>query len=219
MTAKPADPARTLRPASRAGRALRARAVGRPGVAAGWPVRATSCKHCGIVLPGALMLASMMLTTSAVWLEASIAQMRHAANVHEHLRAAHAADNALALCAEALRAGIAPVLLTRSGEPPQWSRPVAFDGPGAYEPAPSWPGSARAPQCVIETGLVEGSADTRTYWITSRGFGVNEAVQARAQLMIVRDEKREAREGGEGREGRERSAWRRIVTDAEAGST
>lgn len=200
-------------------RDARARMGARTGFEIGRAVHATSRKHRGIVLPGALMLASMMLTTSAVWLETSIAQMRHAANVHEHLRATHAADSALALCADAMRAGIAPVLLTRPGELPQWSRPGAFAGPAVYEPAQSWPGSARAPQCVIETGLVDDNADTRIYWITSRGFGANEAVQARVQLTIVReDKKREDREGWEGGEGRERSAWRRIVTHAEAGS-
>ncbi len=69
----------------------------------------------------------------------------------------------------------------------------------AYEPVPSWPGSARAPQCVIEAAFVEGDPDARAYWITARGFGATELAQAWLQLMIVNEA------------GRERRAWRRIV--------
>jgi hypothetical protein len=150
------------------------------------------------------MLASLMLTSSAAWLEVSIAQTRHAANVHEHVRATQAADSALTLCADALRAGVAPVLLTRRGEPPQWTKARTFDGPGAYEPVPSWPGSARPPQCVVEAAHFDANPDARGYWITARGFGANEAAQARVQLMIMHDA------------GRERRAWRRVVIQGDA---
>lgn len=198
-------------PPSRISRAKLAATARCTTVAVGCSIRARGAKHRGIVLPGALMIASMVLTTSAAWLEASIAQARHAANVHDHLRAAHGADSALALCADALRAGVAPVLSTRTGERPHWARPGAFESMDAYEPAASWPGSARVPQCVIEARLPEGKSDAHTYWITSRGFGANEAVQARVQLMIVLGAGNERREGPAAQEGRERSAWRRIV--------
>lgn len=155
--------------------------------------------HRGIALPSALMLAAMMLTTSAAWLEASIAHRRYRVNVHEHLRATQAADGALALCERDLRSGVAPVLPAWGGTPEQWTKPETFDSPSAYEPVPSWPGSARAPQCVIEASFVEGQADARAYWITARGFGSSVSVQARLQLMIMTEA------------GRERRAWRRIV--------
>jgi Tfp pilus assembly protein PilX len=160
----------------------------------------THRRHRGMALPSALMFASMMLATSAAWLEASIAQTRLSAGVHEHLRATQAADGALALCVEALRAGVAPVLPAPLESPPPWMKVETFDGPAAYEPVPSWPGSASAPRCVIEALRVEGRADAGGYRITARGFGATRAAQAWLQLALWR-------EGG-----RERRAWRRIVT-------
>jgi Tfp pilus assembly protein PilX len=153
-----------------------------------------------MALPSALMLASMMLSTSAVWLEASIAHRRYEDNVHEHLRAMQAADGALTLCERDLRAGIAPVLPALSGAPMRWTKPEMFDGLAAYEPVPSWPGSASVPQCLIEGARVEGNPDAQAYWITARGFGAAQSTQAWVQRMIVREA------------GRERRAWRRIVT-------
>ena len=155
--------------------------------------------HRGMALPCAVMLAAMMLTTSAAWLEASIAHRRYGANVQEHLRATQAADGALVLCARDLKAGVAPVLPAASRAPEQWTRAETFEGAFAYEPAPSWPGSARAPQCVIEAALVEGDAEGRAYWVTARGFGASESAQAWLQLVIVYEA------------GAERRAWRRIV--------
>ncbi|RDU95961.1 hypothetical protein DWV00_25200 [Trinickia dinghuensis] len=150
-------------------------------------------------MPSALMLASMMLTTSAVWLEASIAHGRYDANVYDHLRATQAADAALILCERDLRAGVAPVLPASRGAPVQWTKAETFDGSLAYTPVPSWPGSARSPQCAIEAAFVEGESDAHAYWITARGFGAAESTQAWLQLTIVREA------------GRERRAWRRIV--------
>lgn len=153
-----------------------------------------------MALPSALMLASMMLTTSAAWLEASIAQARLSANVHEHIRATQAADGALGLCADALRAGAAPARPALPGLPPAWANARSFDGPAAYEPLPSWPGSARAPQCLIESALDEARPDARIYTITARGFGATQSTQAWLQLTVLHES------------GRERTAWRRIVT-------
>lgn len=172
--------------------------AGRAGRRARVDVRPRA-RQRGMVLPSALAIAAMMLTTSAAWLEASIADRRYSANVHEHLRATHAADGALALCARDLRAGVVPVLPASVGPPEQWRRAQTFEGPAVYEPAPSWPGSARVPQCVVETAIVEGNPDARAYWITARGFGAVASAQAWLQLTIV-DEA-----------GRERRAWRRIV--------
>lgn len=157
--------------------------------------------HRGVALPSALMLAAMMLTTSAAWLEASIAQTRHAADVHAHLRASQAAQSALILCDEALRAGVAPVMSAPHGLPPHWTTAGAFDRLAVYEPVPSWPGSARPPQCLIEAVRFEGNPDAHGYWITARGFGADVAARAVLQLVISR----------EGR--RERRAWRRILAD------
>ncbi|MBU6487269.1 MAG: hypothetical protein KGQ57_05535 [Burkholderiales bacterium] len=157
--------------------------------------------HRGVALPSALMLAAMMLTTSAAWLEASNAQTRHAADVHAHMRASQAALSALTLCDDALRAGVAPVMPAPNGPPPHWTTAEAFDRLAAYEPVPSWPGSARPPQCLIEEARFEGNPDAHGYWITARGFGASVAARAVLQLVI-------RREGG-----RERRAWRRILAD------
>jgi Tfp pilus assembly protein PilX len=154
----------------------------------------------GMALPSALLLVSMMLTTSALWLEASMALSRFNANVHEHLRATQAADGALVLCTRDWRAGIAPVLAARHGAPAYWTQGRAFEHGAAYEPVSSWPGSARAPQCLIEAAALENPADRQAYWITARGFGALESTQSWLQLMIVQEA------------GRERQAWRRIVS-------
>lgn len=161
---------------------------------------AIRARHRGMALPGALMLASMMLTTSAAWLEASSAQTRQASSIHEHLRATQAADSALSLCADGALAGLAPVLPLHRGGAPEWANAGTFDGPAAYEPVPSWPGSARAPQCLIVATQVEGKSDTRIYRITARGFGANELAQVWLQLTIMREA------------GHERRAWRRLVS-------
>lgn len=162
--------------------------------------RTVRARHRGIALPGALMLASMMLTTSAAWLEVSSAQMRHAAGIHEHLRAMQAADSALSLCADHALTGLAPVVPLHRGGPPEWASAGAFDGPAVYEPVPSWPGSARAPQCLIAAAQVEGKVDAHIYRITARGFGANAPAQVWLQFTILREA------------GRERRAWRRLVS-------
>ena len=156
-------------------------------------------RHRGIVLPGALILASTMLVTSAAWLEISIAQTRHAANVHDHIRATQAADGALRLCLEALRTGMAPVLPALGGDRAHWNEAAAFEEAAAYEPVPSWTGSARPPQCVIEAMSIEGRPDASAYCITARGFGAKASTEAWLQLMLMSED------------GRERRAWRRIV--------
>ncbi len=163
-------------------------------------VRRTHPRDRGMALPAALMIASMMLTTSAAWFEASVAQERLSASVHEHVRATQAADAALELCTDALRTGAAPVQLALPGLPPAWTKAGSFDGPSAYEPIPSWPGSIRAPQCVIETVHAEGGSDLRAYRITARGFGASAAAQAWLQRAIRYED------------GGERRTWRRIVT-------
>ena len=152
-----------------------------------------------MALPSALMLASMMLTTSAVWLEASIAHVRYDANVHDHVRAMHAAESALTLCERHVRAGLAPILPARLGAPMHWRMVGTFEGPSVYEPIRSWPGSARAPQCVIEAAPVDGERDAPILWLTARGFGGKPSTQVWLQLTLAREA------------GRERRAWRRIV--------
>ena len=161
--------------------------------------RIDQAKQRGIVLPSALMVASMMLATSAAWLEISMAHARHGSNVHDYVRAAQAADGALALCVQALRVGVAPVLPARGGERAHWKEAATFEGAGAYEPVPSWAGSAKAPQCAIEVVALEGRPDASAYWITARGFGMSASTEAWLQLMLAIEE------------GRERQAWRRIV--------
>ncbi|HEY1999413.1 MAG TPA: hypothetical protein VGH41_20175, partial [Paraburkholderia sp.] len=63
----------------------------------------------GTALPVVLLIASMMLTTSAAWFEASLAAARGVADLRDTLQAFHAADSALTICAQAVLAGTAPV--------------------------------------------------------------------------------------------------------------
>jgi hypothetical protein len=153
----------------------------------------------GAALPVVLLLASAMLATSIASFEASIAAVRRAANFGDHLRAANAADAALLLCVRALDAGLAPVLPHATGEPSQWRRPDIFDGPAALAPLREWPGSARPPQCVIESGRLSQRPHAQAYWVTARGFGADESAEAWLQLVLVRDR------------GAEERHWRRIT--------
>src|SRR3954447_23892550 len=59
-------------------------------------------RHRGVVLPIVLLMSAMMLTTSAVWFETSLAATRAAANVRDYLQAFHAADSALTSCARSV---------------------------------------------------------------------------------------------------------------------
>ena len=156
-------------------------------------------KHRGAALPVVLLLASAMLATSIASFDASIAAARRAANIDDHLRAANAADAALSLCVRALDTGVAPMLAPATGEPAQWRQPRIFDGPAAFAPLPRWPGSARPPQCVIESARLARRPDAQAYWVTARGFGADETAQAWLQLVIVRER------------GSEQRRWRRIV--------
>jgi Tfp pilus assembly protein PilX len=156
-------------------------------------------KHRGAALPVVLLLTSAMLATSIASLDASIAAVRRAANIDDHLRAANAADAALSLCVRALDAGVAPIRASATAEPGEWRQPGVFDGPAAFAPLPQWPGSARPPQCVIESGRLSRRPHAQVYWVTARGFGADATAEAWLQVVIVRER------------GSEQRRWRRIV--------
>jgi len=144
----------------------------------------------GAVLPIVLLISAMMLATSAAWFETSIAAARGATNVREYLQAFHAADSALTLCtrsviARATTQSAAP-LPTVSGEPIQWKLEAAFEA-GAVTPVAQWPGSLRAPQCLVEAWRLATRADARAYLLTSRGFGRTNASQVWLQMELVID--------------------------------
>jgi Tfp pilus assembly protein PilX len=139
-------------------------------------------------LPIVLTISSMLLATSAAWLETSTANIRRAANMHDYLQAFHAADGALKLCTRALRAGVAPTMPAVDREPAEWKRASALDGPSALTPYPQWPGSARAPQCLIEAWKLVNRPQAEAYLLTARGFGASAATQVWLQLEIVFEE-------------------------------
>ena len=151
-------------------------------------------------LPIVLTISSMLLATSAAWLETSTANVRRAANMHDYLQAFHAADGALKLCTRALRAGVAPTLPAVDHEPVEWKQASVFDGPFALTPHPQWPGSARAPQCLIEAWKLISRLQAEAYLLTARGFGASTATQVWLQLEVVFQE-------GAMTEAR----WRRVV--------
>jgi Tfp pilus assembly protein PilX len=142
----------------------------------------------GVVLPIVLLISAMMLATSAVWFETSLAAARAATNVRDYLQAFHAADSALTLCARSVIAAGAEAAAppVASGEPAQWKLQTAFDA-GALTPVAQWPGSVRAPQCLIEAWRLATRADARAYLLTARGFGRTNEAQVWLQMELVID--------------------------------
>jgi len=142
-------------------------------------------RQSGAVLPIVLLISAMMLTTSAAWFETSLAAARATTNVRDYLQAFHAADSALLLCA---RSAIAAASVTPTpaapGEPAQWKLEAAFEA-NAVAPLAQWPGSVRAPQCLIEAWRLGTRADARAYLLTSRGFGRNNESQVWLQMQLV----------------------------------
>ena len=129
----------------------------------------------------------MMLATSAAWFETSLAAARAATNVHDYLQAFHAADSALTLCARSVIAAGAEAPAgspVASGEPTQWRLETAFEA-GAVTPVAQWPGSLRAPQCLIEAWRLAIRPDARAYLLTSRGFGRTNESEVWLQMELV----------------------------------
>ena len=150
--------------------------------------RRSRVRLSGTVLPIVLLISAMMLTTSAGWFETSLAAARGANNVRDYLQAFHAADSALNLCARNVIATAGfepqPVASLSAGEPTQWKREAAFEA-GAVVPVAQWPGSLRAPQCLIEAWRLSTRADARAYLLTSRGFGRAKESQVWLQMELV----------------------------------
>ncbi|WP_442793381.1 pilus assembly PilX family protein [Paraburkholderia sp. HP33-1] len=133
-----------------------------------------------------LLVSAMMLATSAIWFETSLAAARAATNVRDYLQAFHAADSALTLCARNVLSpgGDAPTAPLVSGEPAQWKRETAFDA-GAVTPVAQWPGSSRAPQCLIEPWRLANRPNATAYLLTARGFGQSGESQVWLQMELV----------------------------------
>ena len=144
----------------------------------------------GMVLPIVLLISTMMLVTSAAWFETSLAAARGTTNVRDYLQAFHAADSALTLCARSViaaasaQSGAPPPVA--AGEPTHWKFAAAFEA-GAVTPVAQWPGSLRAPQCLIEAWRLATRADARAYLLTSRGFGRVSESQVWLQMELVID--------------------------------
>ena len=145
-------------------------------------------RHSGVVLPIVLLISAMMLATSAAWFETSLAAARAATNVRDYLQAFHAADSALNLCSRSVIAAGSAAAAPQgaSGEPIQWKIESAFEV-GAVTPVAQWPGSLRAPQCLIEAWRLATRADARAYLLTSRGFGRTSESQVWLQMELVID--------------------------------
>ncbi|MEQ5841074.1 hypothetical protein N0A02_16740 [Paraburkholderia acidicola] len=152
----------------------------------------------GVALPVVLMLSSMMLVTSAAWFETSLASARGTANTQGYLQAFHAADAALALCAQMTLANTTTALPDVAGEAEGWRRAATFEA-RAQTPVAQWPGSLRPPQCLIEGWQLATRPDARAWLITARGFGATLASQAWLQLTLVVED------------GRTERHWRQIV--------
>ncbi|MFP4847747.1 hypothetical protein [Paraburkholderia sp. BR14264] len=136
-----------------------------------------------------LLISAMMLATSAIWFETSLAAARAATNTRDFLQAFHAADSALSLCERNVRSapGDAPNAPLTSGEPVQWRLETAFDA-GAITPVSQWPGSSRAPQCLIEPWRLASRPNASAYLLTARGFGQSSESQVWLQMELVTED-------------------------------
>lgn len=154
----------------------------------------------GVALPVVLVIASMMLVTSAAWFEASLLEARNASLMADHLQAFRAADGALSLCTRALMNGsmFAPSAPVQPGEPAGWRRQGTFEAQ-AVMPVVTWPGSARPPQCLVEAWRIDSRPAARAFVVTARGFGAGDDTQSWLQAQIVFEGTRVERH------------WRRIV--------
>ncbi|SDC28785.1 hypothetical protein SAMN05421548_105179 [Paraburkholderia lycopersici] len=143
-------------------------------------------KRRGVALPVVLLIVSMMLVTSAASFEAALMERRNADAVADHLQSFHAADAALVLCARALTEGSLAVsaAATQSGEPQAWRRQDSFERQ-SVTPVAAWPGSARAPQCVVEAWRIDSRPLARAYLLTARGFGASEDTESWLQDQLV----------------------------------
>ncbi|WP_244196034.1 pilus assembly PilX family protein [Paraburkholderia susongensis] len=151
-----------------------------------FPVRAPRARQRGVVLPIVLLISAMMLTTSAIWFETSLAAARAATNVRDYLQAFHAADSALTLCERSVLAmGVdASAPPPASGEPAQWKLEAAFEA-GAVTPVAQWPGSQRAPQCLVEPWRLASRENATAYLLSARGFGQTSESQVWLQMELV----------------------------------
>ncbi|HEX7937166.1 MAG TPA: pilus assembly PilX N-terminal domain-containing protein [Paraburkholderia sp.] len=145
-------------------------------------------RHHGTVLPIVLLISAMLLATSAAWFETSLAAARSAMNVRDYLQAFHAADSALTLCARSVigstdSSGAPPAV---GAAPTQWKVEPAFEG-AALTPVAQWPGSSRAPQCMVEPWRLASRPDARAYLLTSRGFGKSKESHVWLQMELVID--------------------------------
>jgi Tfp pilus assembly protein PilX len=149
-------------------------------------IHRTRAARSGAALPVVLLIVSMMLLTSAASFEAALLEARNANAVADHLQSFHAADAALVLCSRALANGTldAPAAAALPGEPQAWRRPDGFERE-AVAPVPAWPGSTRAPQCLVEAWRIDSRPLARAYLVTARGFGVSEDTQSWLQDQLV----------------------------------
>jgi hypothetical protein len=142
----------------------------------------------GVALPVVLVMASMMLVTSAAWFEASLLEARNASITADHLQAFHAADGALRLCTRALVTGsmAGPLLPDQAGEPDGWRRQGTFEALASV-PVAAWPGSVRPPQCLVEAWRIDSRPAVRAFVVTARGFGASDDTQSWQQVQVVFD--------------------------------
>ena len=149
------------------------------------------CRHRhahmrGIALPVVLLIAAMMLATSAAWFEQSVAVARNAMGMADHLTALHAADAALTTCARHVLNGSLAGLPGAGGEPAGWKSQATFES-NAIAPFASWPVSLsfRAPQCLVETWRLTSRPSAQAWLITARGYGRSVDAQMWLQLQVV----------------------------------
>jgi Tfp pilus assembly protein PilX len=116
-----------------------------------------------------LALVALLQLLALAQLDVASIALRGATGLRDRVVAFYGADAALRLCANWLSAGRLPARVWREPvEPGYWRVGGAFEA-AAVAVAPSWPGAAQVPRCLLEMTELDGAGPH--YLLTAMGSG------------------------------------------------
>jgi hypothetical protein len=123
----------------------------------------------GMSLAIVLALVALLQLLAVAQLDVASIALRGATSLRDRVVAFYGADAALRHCTSWLNEGGLPARVWREpGEPGYWRLSGAFEAT-AVAAAPSWPGAAQVPRCLLEMTELDGSEPR--YLLTARGSG------------------------------------------------
>jgi len=147
-------------------------------------------RQSGVTLPIVLALTALLQLLAIAQADIALIALRTAGARHDRLIAFEAADSGLVLCSRLLAQGTAPVRQwTEAGEPAYWRSGLAFGGsaPASFAIQASWPGTAGALRCLIESRVLgqqaRDQAERDVYLLTVRALGARPDTQSYAQAI------------------------------------